>query len=399
MRRTTLGLWAIMALGAQTGCQKSDPPKKEIVERKTAQQVTPALARTFAESFEKAAKSKDAVALNNLIDWNMLLEISTEGLDLPSQMKSGFMSGLKSTAGGGPLAAGIIQALNAGGSYDFLKVREVNGQRRALFRLIMPGEGGVNYHDVVLGAGSGGKVKAIDIYVYLTGEPISQTFRRLLIPMAASTGIAARLGGEEALLVKHLDDLQVIGNAVQSGDHKTALRRYATLPKELQEEKSIQLMRLTAAQNANDDVLYAKAIEEVERLFPNDPSLDMLLIDGYFMKKDWAKVLESVDRLDARIGGDPYLNIMRSGVMLEKGSNDEALALGAKALEALPELADAHWTHLSAALRSEDYALALKDMNTLTSKFQVVFGDLTTNPEFAGFVKSPQYTEWKAAHP
>lgn len=386
------------ALLAPAGCGDKAPPSPEVKQIKTAKQVTPAQARNFADALEKAAEARDGQAMNRLIDWETLIDTSMEGLNISSIMKRNFMQGLDASApNGGPFAASIVMALQGGGSYRFLRVREIDGQRRVLFRLLMPNDGGVNYHDITVGVDDSGRARAVDIYVYLTGEPVSQTFRRLLIPMAASMnrGVLDRLGGEEQLLVKHLQDIQTITQAVQSGHHQIALERFGQLPKKLQEEKSLQILHINAAQSADESV-YIAAIEEMQRLFPNDPSMEMMLIDGHFMKKEWDKAIESVDRLDARLGGDPYLEVMRVGVLLEQGKADEALSRAQKAAGALPKLIEAHWTLLNAAVEKKDHAAAVTALETLRSTFGQSFPGLGTSPEFAELVASSQYKEWAA---
>ena len=42
-----------------------------------------------------------------------------------------------------------------------------------------------NYHDFVLARRPDGKVRAVDAYMFLSGELISQSIRRLYIPVAA----------------------------------------------------------------------------------------------------------------------------------------------------------------------------------------------------------------------
>ena len=395
MRGYQVGLWALIALGPMTACKDKTPPQTEIVQRQTAAEITPADARSFAETMEKAIKAKDGPAYNALIDWDALIGIATEGLDLPSALKRSFKSGVQSTGAGGPLAQAIVQALEAGGHYDLVKIREVDGQRRALFRLIMPNDSGMNYHDVILGRGAAGKVRAIDIHVYLTGETLSQTFRRMLIPLAASAGIMGRLSGEESLLVKHIEDVQTMSVAAQSGDRAQALRAYGKLPRALQKEKFIQLMRVTATQTG-DEADYIAALDEMQQLFPNDPCMDMLLIDSHFMKKEWDKALASVDRLDKQLDGDPYLDVMRTGLLMEKGEKDEALRRAQSAAKALPDIQESHWSLLTAALMKQDYDLALETMKRLETKFSVQFTDLRGNAEFAGFVASPQFAAWQS---
>jgi hypothetical protein len=76
--------------------------------------------------------------------------------------------------------------------------RECGGRR-----LLLPNFGGVNYHELIVARDATGEPRISDIYVHLSGELVSQTIRRLLLPAyaAENRGLWARLTGSEAALV------------------------------------------------------------------------------------------------------------------------------------------------------------------------------------------------------
>ena len=55
-----------------------------------------------------------------------------------------------------------------------------------------------------------------------------------------------------------------------------------------------------------------------------------------------------------------------------------------------------YWSLLTACLKLDDNVAALKTLKMIDQHFTLEFGDLTTVPEYARFVKSPQYEEWKS---
>ena len=63
-------------------------------------------------------------------------------------------------------------------------------------------------------------------------------------------------------------------------------------------------------QDAED--VYTKAVDDYRGAHPKAANLELMLIDYYFFKEEFQKVLEVVDKLDQRVGGDPYLNLYRA---------------------------------------------------------------------------------------
>ena len=60
-------------------------------------------------------------------------------------------------------------------------------------------------------------------------------------------------------------------------------------------------------------------------------------------------------------------------------------------------LIDAYWSLVAISLKEREFAETLELLNVLKEKFDVVFEDLGTMPEYAEFVESPQYQQWLKA--
>ena len=65
-------------------------------------------------------------------------------------------------------------------------------------------------------------------------------------------------------------------------------------------------------------------LEDFRKYYSQDPCLDLLLIDYYTLKKDYAQAIPCVDRLDKSVGGDPYLNVLRAASTSAAGHLNEA---------------------------------------------------------------------------
>ena len=74
----------------------------------------------------------------------------------------------------------IIKTISKKGTYQLVKQYEKNNAQYALFRLY--DDGSLNYHDIEL-TRSDGNVKIADIYIYTSGEYLSETIKGLFLQM------------------------------------------------------------------------------------------------------------------------------------------------------------------------------------------------------------------------
>ena len=96
------------------------------------------------------------------------------GLIAAAFVKTG-LDALAAAANAAQAAAQFKAALGSSGSYHFLRVHQdaADGSSRALFRMISAN--GLNYHDLVLGLDAQGKPVFNDVFVFVSGEMMSQT--------------------------------------------------------------------------------------------------------------------------------------------------------------------------------------------------------------------------------
>jgi predicted Zn-dependent protease len=109
-------------------------------------------------------------------------------------------------------------------------------------------------------------------------------------------------------------------------------------------------------------------------------------------------MFKSIDQLDKAIGGDPYLNNLRAGGLMEAGRYKEASAAAEMAVKAVPKLPQAYWMRATIATKEKNNADVLAWFKRLieATETEVVPADLETDERFVGFVKSPEFGELKA---
>ncbi len=254
---------------------------------------------------------------------------------------------------------GQCQSLSAGGATrnKYLGLREEAGTWRPLLRMLSAG--GLNYAELELGRFPEG-VQAVDATYYLTGEPLSRTLSRLL--GSAQNAIDQGDIGDGTAMAQ-------ISARQRAGDAAGALELITKLPPALRNDKSIMLLEI-GLDPGDDEARYLAAIERFEKAFPGDPALDLVSIDGFFMRKQFERLHNSLDRLDKRVN-DPYLDVMRALAYFEAGDFDRALTRVDSAIAREPELQDAWDTKSSVCLAKKDYACAVEALKMLNDKFSV----------------------------
>lgn len=356
---------------------------------------TEAQAKTFAdELLATIGDAPGAKPIDQLLDMDSVLDKSLAGVDLSEKDRQGLASGVSTSL----LQRGIVEQLRMilqqGGSYSFVRSFEDDGRRHLLMRLLQPNSEGVNYHDFYLTENESGEVVASDMYIFMSGETISQTLRRTAVQLAAqqNRSLLSRITGDEVLFVKHLEEIGQLSQAVQGGNADKALGIYRSLPQEVQDTKLVLLLRLQSAGLLVDDPAgeYESAIKHFRKLFPDDAAVDFLSIDYYLLTEKFDKCLEAIDRVQSELQ-DPYMHTLKAAAYVAKGDLEAATKAANQAIEEEPTLEAAYATALTVSLEKADHEETLKHLRTLTTEFGYEWGDLTTVEGYEQFVQSPQY--------
>lgn len=369
--------------------------------RKAAKATAPlseADCRAYAETVIKAVSAKDLAALNALIDWDGFMKRMATGWVISNSMRDGAFKGVRKGMDEEHGTTGqLIKNAKLGGSLTFLRTRQNHGQRVVLFRIIQPKNEGINYLEFVLQRSPDGRIRAADIYAYISGEFLTETLRRALMPILADqsrTFLDRLLNGEK----DYVHDFPKLMRATQLLNDQSPAEAMGVLKQmhpETRKQKLVLLLRLRAAQ-ATDDKEYVATMEDFRKFYPNDPCLDLILVNSFVMKNDIPGAIKAIDRLDRTVGGDPYLNVLRAGLTETQGDLAGAWQFARKAVNQEPTLITGQLALLGYSLEIERYDEALARLKELDQKFHMQFIDLSQVPEYAGFVKSPQYPGWLA---
>jgi len=380
---------ALLALSFAWLACKSEPPappKFDPVSRDEAE----ALGRRFAELIGPC----DPRALAPL--WKAEVTARRAALDAKAsaEVKQGLLAAFTSER----LWDGQCQSMNAGSptKAKYLGLREASGSFHPIVRLVSAA--GLNYVELELGRFPEG-VFAVDATYYLTGELLSRTLARLM-GSAQSALDDGDLGDGRTMM--RISELQ------RSGDAAGALALIRELPPALRQDKSLMLLEI-GLDPGDDEARYLAAIERFERAFPGDPALDLVSVDGFFMRKQYDRLHTALDRLDQRVK-DPYLDVMRALAHFDASASpdatgrdpkalDEAHVSVKRAIEREPDMQDAWDTQSTICLARKDHACAVAALKVLAERFALPIDDATVLGLEGGadLVASDPWKTWRAS--
>lgn len=351
--------------------------------------------KAFAAALLKALESGDLSAYGRLFDYDTMLERAVGDIADAPQSKKGFIRGVKKDLTDETGMPSMLHALiKEGGSIRLLRIHEQDGQKRALIRLL-PAKGGAMYFDYLL-AKAFGNVRAVDIFVYTSGEMLSATIRQSFLPLAVeeSKSLIQRLMGEEGEFMKNFDKIMQMKNAILAKEYQKAWKSYEAMPAELRKNKTILTFALQASQNVGATE-YQNVLDTYKASHPDDPCLDLMLIDYYFIKKEYDEAAASAIRVDKKLGGDAHMKTICARMLLAQDKDDEARKIAQEAIDLEGDFLPAYKILLGLSFKTKDFDESVRILDRLSEKFGNRYRNLTKTPENAEFLASPQYREWK----
>jgi hypothetical protein len=265
--------------------------------KQAPQPATQQEAVAFAKQIENSIKKGDAVLLNTSFDEEEFIK----KMNLPATAEGkGFAKGVLKKM---TLGSQLVNTLNDRDNFEFIKQYEKNDRQHIVFRLYTDKEASLNYQDYEL-IKINGECRIADVYLYMSGETLSETLANTF------NSIFQKSGDAEQKKLTGLEDVKEIKLLMNKGKNAEAKEIYDALPEYLKKTKMVLLLNILICSNlAADD--YNTAIKDFQEKFPNEPNMNLLMIDGYYLQKDYTKMLAAVNALDTQINKDPLLDYHR----------------------------------------------------------------------------------------
>lgn len=351
--------------------------------------VTVEEAGPFADTLLENLRACDTSALNKAFDLDAIIDAAISGLEAPQSFKDGVAKGARTSF---DIASQLCTGTDDGSEhFGILKIREIDGSARVLVRVVSPN--GLSYLDMFLGRASpGAPIRIHDFYNFARGVALVGSIRELF---------EASLDGQNIGSVERTGELvkeaQRLG---EQGQPAKALETLDKLPKKFAEQKTVRLLRINYALNL-DNESYLREARDYEKRFPDDPAMEFMSLDTHIAKENYKAALISLDKLDAKIGGDPYMDVMRANVYLLDKQPTEAKRHAEKGLAADKTFNDAFWVLVQVSLDTKQF----DDTVALFRRALPEFG-LSIDPAavagdalYAEFASSDAFKVWSEEQP
>lgn len=335
----------------------------------------------------------------NLLDYesfgNLITKDIEEDKDI-KEFKTGFLNGLKQ--GMKSIPNKIIEEVNGAGYYDFVNYRydETTQTYHMLFRLYSSLTG-INYHDYRVSR-INGKFMFNDIYIYLSGEELSKTFRRFFIYNLPKTSLFDLFGEDNT------DEFIKMANAVNyhnQGQFEKALNMFNKIEGDLQYDKFLLVIKAVCASNVNEEA-YKKAMKTIADKYPDDSSLYLSQIDYHLMNKNYETALSLITRLE-KDTDDDFLNLLKGNLEFDRANYTKSLEYFKYISDNYPDFFEGHSSYLTVLSTIGDYTKCVTFLSSLTadgySKADLIefVEETDENGEnnLLDLVNSEAYNKWK----
>lgn len=355
-------LLAVVVLGL--GCKRGAP------EARTLEPPTLEEAKQFATDFAKLLTPCDSERLEKVMDIDLMIDRMIAGRAIKRSELRDLRRGFVGT---------LCSSLDSTWTARHVHTREKAGVPKPLIRLTS--DAGIEYLELELDKHDG-KVRVADLYVFTRGELMTQT-----MTIVMDTLLERKQDTMSASL-----QLQSLQRHLAAKEFRQAYDAVQRLPAAIRTMKQVRQLEVRAAMGMEDDVMYLKVIESYAAAFPGDPSLDLIQIDGAYLRKDWDGLLKLIDNLDKRIA-DPFLDTIRATTHAEAGRWDVAVKHAKQASIGEPSLPDVWRILLTVQVGAGHNRGALKTLETLQQKFKELLDEasLRADPRWAQLADTDEY--------
>lgn len=304
-------------------------------------------AKKFAQEIELSIEKRDPDLMNKLVDRDEV--VKRAGLK-GSKNERDFGEGVKKSAN---MGSKVVESISKTGTYELVKIYEKEGKQHAIFRLY--DDGSINYHDMELHRKKG-EIRIADIFIYTTGETLSATIKALYEQFA---GLIDKAGPEE----EWLRSMPKIRQYITQEKYQEAYDIFMSIPETGRKGKAFMIVKVEICSGLSDE-MHQQAIDELIAAFPNEPNMQLILFDAYFMRKEYDKLLGAINNVDKLINKDPFLDYYRYLCYTVMEKPEQAKQHLLKVCQQYPRFPDAQLELVATYLEEKNYdsaRLVVKD--------------------------------------
>lgn len=284
--------------------------------------------RDFIDLVEKSMIGGEMWPVEELIEQRAMLNRATDGIQLPgaSTIKELFADSTQQAW----RQNGITRDF-AGSNFRFLRVRTFKNRAGLLFRSAGDNNN-LNFFSFVIREAAPRSYRIMDIYTLGLNEYTSETLRRTYLHLAASlqgADVRQSAGGQVGF-AGCLDAVAAISQDLKAGKWREVLDACAALPPAVQQDRTVLLIRLEAAEHYSITSRSA-VLEDWLKTNPDEMELPLKFVDHYITQDRWDDAERVVTRLLEKTGGDARLMLQLGNIGYRRERDKRLLQAAAPA--------------------------------------------------------------------
>jgi len=319
-----------------------------------------------------------------------------KGLSISSQDKRDLKTGIK--IGTEQLLESIITPIPKDGYVKLLRLTEHNTEASAVLRFDY-GDKGFGFMHFLIKKDKN-NIKIIDIFDYMVGQYNSEKSRQLILLALPSNSISGRLIDLATGKKQDQEDMRRLIDLSKDKKYPQFIKKYQQINPSLKKDISVLFLAMVVGQQDLTLKFYEKVLGDIAHYHGQNPKYALMLIDYYFLTKQYKKALQSVDRSQKLILGnkqDPALMLFKANTYIAMTKYKKALNIINQAIKLEPTLEILYTIKVNAAVGLKDYPMIVNSCQKLTLLFGYQFNHqvFAAKPEYQDFIKSTAYLKWK----
>lgn len=346
----------------------------------------------FAELIASAIENNEPQEINDRTDYDTLTERAFPGTTTAASIKEGFRSQVRRERGG--LAVNFL-----GKRTKVIRYLERKGFPAFTLRHLFD-DGGVYYADVMVKP-EGGRFKIVEVYNYAYGTYGTDELRQnLLLMHEQDPAVMRKILGLKSYGEKSDSTVFTLLRLQKNKDWKGTIEAFDKLPSEVQRTRAVFIIYLGAVQMLEDDspsywYRYGIALDLAREVLDKDSATDLLQVDYYLLKGDYAGVQRCLDRVKQAVGEDAYLFYLQGTIAINEAKYEEAARHLEAAERVEPELRELVDLRMQVRASQKDYAGVVKELVRFTKEQNVTLTpDIFEGAVYDGFRQSPEFAAW-----
>ena len=258
-----------------------------------------------------------------------------------------------------------------------------------------------NYHEYELRLDKNNKVIIVDFVDFMTGEKFSDGMGETLVKMSPGKNAVRKLLDVQNPSEAQVFQVSELLKAQRDLQADRFFEIYENMDEEMQGQRIAVLSGVYLTRAVRDRRKMRTALKSLAEYFPDEPLYSLMLLDYYFPTRQYEKAMESLLRLQRRLGvKDSAMSARLSSAALVLDDVDAAAAYAEEAVAMEPGLELGWWAALRARTANGQFAEAVAALDVLEQQFGYTLdgAGLEKDPSLGALLRSDEYGEWYVRH-